>query len=176
MPTVKRILALAVVAALLMLGIAVNNVGNDGPVISSEGEAPAPASASDDLPALGPIQLIVHNYAGSQSIPCVRSAGADPLDPVGCSQTFDPSVTGFTSTGATTAVCTGANSFAIDLEIKCETNGSGNLMVSFDITHAVQSLPCDGTIFVQVVLTNPGDHTLTITILKDNNQAVDCSL
>ena len=61
----RRRIYVALVAVMLLTGIAVNRIGGTEPALTSS--EPAPIDASGDLPALGPVQLIDSVYAGNIS-------------------------------------------------------------------------------------------------------------
>ena len=107
--SMKRTWAIISVAALLVLGVGINNIGNEAPVVSSNGDAPA--AADGGLASLGPVSLIDHTYTSSASWPCVRGAAAPLMDPVQCSQTADVSSADFDITGPNVSItsCAGAN-------------------------------------------------------------------
>ena len=165
----KRILALVSVAALLLVGLAVNNSGSDDPVFSSSGE---PAAIADgDLASLGPLSLITDFYGQNFEKPCSRGNGSGAVNQ--CTGVVS-SITqaGFDFSTATCLV--GAVSFnalfAPAVYNSCsaaQTGATGKVTYDFNFT----VFPCDGLVFATITLTDGGGNTLPISITESNNEA-----
>ncbi|MCP3935348.1 MAG: hypothetical protein GY708_08250 [Actinomycetia bacterium] len=160
------ILAVALVAALALAASGFANSGSP----SVPGAAGEP-----ELPTLGPVRLIAKTYTGTGNANCTR--GTNITDPVQCVDQSIKAHTDFDIDAGTTIECTATNGFVIDTLTTCTFNNGGVVSLKMDVTYpgdASTNLPCEGTLFATVTLTNSVGDTSTIQIQKQNNETGAC--
>ncbi|NOX31773.1 MAG: hypothetical protein GXP35_17275 [Actinobacteria bacterium] len=135
-------------------------------------EIGVPVEAVSELPELGPIELIAHEYAASQQAVCSPATGFTPSFCV-----FAPTgVAGFDIGAATTIDCAPAGAWTFGGTVCTNPPGpEGPFFRSFVALpgNGTQNDPCIGTHFATITLTNPGSHTLVINVT--GNRPSSCS-
>lgn len=169
----KIVWAILSVAALLLVAVSINSIGDDSPVISANGDAPA---ADGNLAGLGPVELITAGYLVTEGISCnvPQSSCAGNLQNV-------VEGTGFEiNSDVTITSCVGVNNFTISFATSqaadCAIQGN-DIHMDVDVTHnPAPNPPCDGTIFANVVLENSiTNDTLTVQVQRTSSGVGACS-